>query len=497
MASLTEFERLALVGKLQTRLLDLISKLDDAVGSQAIHEVEEMTFSEIQKLGKSCLEYFITQSGTGKASVPYDEDGLAYTYKGSVKSPYFSVFGEVTVTRAGFTNGSGYVYPVDGQLNLPQSKYSYLLQRWLQSSSCEQDFREAVGFLDEIFDYGLSASVPQRLGLQTGACVDVFYEEKSETTVFDDEGSYIGLSADGKGVRMLPSERSTPPNQEAKPRLGRGEKPGTKKQAIVTVDFSFDPVAREVSTIVDGLLKRLTTSERRELREKGAPRRGRNKHMRATLGGKDKAMSYLMGRLRLRDPTTQKPVIVLIDGDPSLEAAVKRALKQQGMEDRADAFILDFIHVSEYIWDVATALHGEKGNARVKWVERKLTALLEGKVGRVIGGLRQILTKNKLKARQKKAINKTITYFDNHRHMMAYDQYLAKGFPIATGLVEGACGSLVKDRMEQSGMRWSVEGAQAVLDIRSVKKNSDWERFWAYFVKFEEKRLRPKYNAKK
>jgi hypothetical protein len=107
-------------------------------------------------------------------------------------------------------------------------------------------------------------------------------------------------------------------------------------------------------------------------------------------------------------------------------------------------------------------------------VEKQVLAILQGKVGYVIGGLKQKLTKGeKLKSSQKKALEKVITYFQNHKHMMEYDQYLAKGLPIATEVIEDACGSLVKDRAERSGMNWIQNGAQGVLNLRAVKRNSD------------------------
>ena len=108
-------------------------------------------------------------------------------------------------------------------------------------------------------------------------------------------------------------------------------------------------------------------------------------------------------------------------------------------------------------------------------------------------GLRQRLTKkqDQLTQTQKKALKKTITYFDNHRHMMHYDVYLHKGYPIATSVVEGTCGSLVKARMEQSGMRWSIDGAQAVLAQRAVMKNGDWKDFFTYYIDAERDRLYP------
>ena len=187
------------------------------------------------------------------------------------------------------------------------------------------------------------------------------------------------------------------------------------------------------------------------------------------------------------------PKVALLDGDPYLEDRLRQDLALHGMEDRLDALILDLIHASEYLWDVSTALYGEKSARRIHWIEEKLYALLEGNVGYLIGGLRQRLTKNRdrLTSSQKKTLEKTITYFENHRHMMHYDVYLNKGYPIATGVVEGTCGSLVKDRMEQSGMRWSIHGAQAVLAQRAVVKNGDWDSFFTYYIDAERDRLYP------
>jgi hypothetical protein len=122
-------------------------------------------------------------------------------------------------------------------------------------------------------------------------------------------------------------------------------------------------------------------------------------------------------------------------------------------------------------------------------VREHALAILEGRVGRVIGGLRQILSKQELRSSQKKALNKAITYYENHRHMMAYDRYLATGYPIATGLIEGTCGSLIKDRADRSGSRWSSEGVQAVLNLRAVTKNGDWDEYWTYYMASEHERL--------
>ena len=129
-----------------------------------------------------------------------------------------------------------------------------------------------------------------------------------------------------------------------------------------------------------------------------------NKHIRATLNGKKCGIEYLIERVQKRDPDGEKPVIVLIDGDRGLEKAFEKTLKTYQLYDRIDAFILDIIHVSEYVWKAGTAIHGEKGPDRIDWVHNKLLAILQGHVGRVIGGLKQIITKNKLTKSRKDAI---------------------------------------------------------------------------------------------
>ena len=328
--------------------------------------------------------------------------------------------------------------------------------------------------------------------------MDAYYEHV-EPPAPATEGSHLLLSVDGKGVRIA-RPRHEEDEESARPRRGKGEKRGTKKEAVVTVDATFDPAPRDPDEVVRTIMKGRTAAERerrrqerRERREEGLPepRAPQNPHVRATLQGKDKASRNLARRVRRRDPHGHKPVVVLLDGDPALEQRLCVALCDEGLEDRVDAIIADVWHVMEYLWEAGTALHGETGSQRTLWVEDKLRSLLAGRVGRVIGGLKQMVTKGRLKTSQECVLRKVITYFENHRHMMAYDEHLAKGYPVASGLIEGACNSLVNDRMEQSGMRWSLDGAEAMLQQRAVKKNGDWHDFWSYRIECERDRLYP------
>lgn len=127
---------------------------------------------------------------------------------------------------------------------------------------------------------------------------------------------------------------------------------------------------------------------------------------------------------------------------------------------------------------MGNALFGEGTEAASAWVYDHLVALLQGKVGRVIGGLKQTRSKRSLTASQRKALTQAIQDFENHRHWMQYDTYLEAGYPIGSGVVESTCGHTVKDRMEGSGRRWSIDGAEATLLLRSIVTSQDWDAYW-------------------
>jgi len=113
-----------------------------------------------------------------------------------------------------------------------------------------------------------------------------------------------------------------------------------------------------------------------------------------------------------------------------------------------------------------------------------------------MGGFRQRAKKRKLTRTTLAKLEVHLGYFENNRHRMKYDKYLEQGYPIGSGVVEGACRNLVKDRMDRTGMRWKVDGAQAILDLRAVYLNGDWNQFQEYMIKCEQKRLYPNRNRR-
>ncbi len=156
-------------------------------------------------------------------------------------------------------------------------------------------------------------------------------------------------------------------------------------------------------------------------------------------------------------------------------------LKQESeVVNRLSAIIADVVHVSEYIWKAANAILGEKSEKRTSWVRARMKDLLEGRMDLALTLLTTERGKGDKMQSQVAKLNTTITYLTNHRHKMDYQTYLKKGYPISTGLVEGCCGHLVKDRMEHSGMRWTKKGAQNMMGLRAVNKNEDWNDFMQF-----------------
>jgi hypothetical protein len=201
--------------------------------------------------------------------------------------------------------------------------------------------------------------------------------------------------------------------------------------------------------------------------------------------GKVSLFIWLADELSRRNPEGTKPVVFLSDGERALHDRQGEYLPE------GVTCILDLLHVMERLWKAAWCLFDEgtqKAEAE-RWVEGRLRMLLEGKVGRVIGGLRQTSTKRKLKGSHRETMREVISYFDGNRCRMQYDEYLAEGYPIGSGVIEGACRHLVKDRLERAGMRWIPDGAQAMLDLRATYLNGEWEAFWVYHVEQEDDRL--------
>lgn len=399
--------------------------------------------------------------------------------KGETPRLYHSIFGKFRLYRRKYHSAeTGTYYALDAALNLPAQRHSYLLQNWIARAATSEAFEPSLHLLNDVLSQDFKAMTAQRISQRYGAQVEAYYGQKPPLPA---QGQVLGLSFDGKGVRIRPGQQR---QAAERARLMKGQKRGTKKQATVSVSFSFDPAPRQAEDVAKSLHRRCSPAERaarkaqRQARHRPSepsPGTARQVHRRAFLGPQKQAIAYGASELKRRDPEGQRPIVVLIDGHRALVNGTAEVLAEAGLSRRVEATILDIVHVSEYLWNCSNALLGEQHEEREAWVYARLLLILESRLDEVLDELVSV-------AQPGQAIVEAVRYFGNHRQMMDYRSYLAKGYPISTGLVEGTCGYLVKDRMEGSGMRWSTSGAQHILNTRAVEKNGDWEDF-SQFVK--------------
>ncbi len=346
-----------------------------------------------------------------------------------------------------------------------------LLSDWASYGSTDAAYRENQTALERILGLTVSVQALETIVATAAADVSAFYQQPPAPATPLAVGSILVVQADGKGIPLVQPPLTDPPL-----RLGKGQKRTKKKEAIVTCLYTIAPYVRSAQDVRAALLH--------EERRADHPTRPVpvQKETRATLDGKAAALLTLQQRAVQRDEPHIRARVALTDGAESLQQQMLTTFPQHTL-------ILDIIHASEYLWATATALLGEISPLRTPWVASKLDLLLSGQVDTLIEELTTEASTTTWTETQRTAIERTIGYYVRNRAYMQYDRYLAQGWPIGTGVVEGACGHLVKDRMEQAGMRWTQEGAQAILDLRAVRSNGDWEAYWQFHRQQQHHRL--------
>lgn len=464
---------------------------------ESAHKIERGLLKQLLHLGYVLLSYII-RSRLAKASKREVEKATGETIvsKGVRERSYVSYFGEMELIRQSYwSKEKGNFYKGDEDLELPKgSKYSYNIQELLGTSASSVDYRESVKVMNSVLDLGLSEKLSERNVTHLGEQVGSYYEQKEVAVVSKTEGEVVCFSGsfDGKGVVMI-KEVVQGAGENPKKRLGKGEKPNRMQMATVSVTSSFIPKPRSKESILKGLLGSDLDSKKEKHIKKDASKLGeendnkwhKNIHKRAFLAEQGKAVDYGIHQIKSMMIDTHSRFVVPIDAGIGLEDKVLQSVKKYGLEAQFEGIILDIIHVSEYTWDAATAIFGEKSKIRLGWVKKMLADILDSKTAKVINGLEKIAKKMPLSESKLTQLNKTIAYFTNHQHNMDYKKFLEKGYPVSSALVEAACGHLVKQRLEQSGMRWSPNGAQAMMDLRAVKLNGDMSEFMDFIVNEE------------
>ena len=451
-----------------------------------VHEVERYLWEQSLKMNLSLLAGFVKGVGTGDLGPTLEHEGrtlkrLEHTHV----HRYVSVFGELPISRHVYGTRETQkheVVPLDARLDLPESNFSYVLQDWDQNLCVKGPYDEARESVQKMLGLKQSVGSLEKMGLEMSRQVGLFFEQLP-TPPAEEQGSILVLTSDGKGVPMRKNEPAKSGRRK------KGEKANKKRMACVGAVYTIEPFVRTADDVVNEVMRK-EASENRPVPQ--------HKQVRAELtreidgvevNGKSLIFGWFKQSVDAINPIRKngqrdKPVVCVMDGERALWKMLMTFLT-------GIICILDIFHVLERVWQAAHCFYPEGSDEAREFVNQRLTRILEGDVGRVIGGLKQMATKQNLRGAKLKQLNSAIGYLHNNRRFMKYDQYLAAGYPIGSGVAEGACRHLVKDRMERTGMRWVVPSAQAMLDLRAVHASDQWEEFQDYRINAESQRLYP------
>lgn len=492
----TSVEQKVEVGEGET-LAVLLAELEAYVKAGAregkpAHEVEGGIWRRMLRLGGGALGLFFELVGDGGLGEEVElEDGHRVRRLPALHDrEYFSVFGSFQLSRAVYGTREGQkmeLIPLDQRLQLPESKFSYLLQDWDQSLAVEDAFATGNGILNKILGFSQSVDSLERMNRKMAQSVPEFWGSLPAPAP-SEEGELLVISADGKGVVMRRPAGESPieTHQRAK-----GPKPETRKQALVGSTYTVDRFSRTPEEVCQSLFRNpAENSHRARTRPKPQHKRVRASLARNEAGQRQPAVEEIFGWMaqenQLRNPSGNKPLVLLMDGETSLWQAAQAHLPQ----DSGTVEILDLLHVTPRLWKAAYLFHRERSAPAIQFVKDRVSRVLHGEVGSVILGLRRMGTK-RLQGKKLKTLRQICRYLEKNRDRLCYDDYLEQGYPIATGVIEGACRHLVKDRMERTGMSWVRQGAQAMLDLRSVHIADQWDEFTAFRIRKENERLYP------
>jgi hypothetical protein len=466
----------ALVGRLK----------GDETAVMSLGDLETFLDKEGREVLRQLLQAHLDRRAEAKATTPVvGADGVERTHHRHGERKLETLVGAVDLERDGHgARGSETLFPLDEALNLPPEKFSFGIRRRAAEEAAKGSYDEVVSVLSKYTGAEVGKRQVEELVLRAAQDFDSFYfarrlEWQKEAAA---SGPILVLTFDGKGVAMRhedlrPATKAAAGrrNRKLEKRLSKGEKRNTKRMSEVAAVYTVAPFIRDAGHVVD------------DLRPGDVPRPKRpkpeGKRVWASVEKEpEEVIEAAFCDAGSRDPKRTKKWVVLVDGNPDQLALVKAAAKEH---KRKVTIVLDVIHVLEYLWKAAYVFHADGTPEAEEWVTERLVWLLCGEAGQVVASIRRSATKRGLTAKERKPADTCANYIDKHKAFLGYDVCLAAGFPIATGVIEGACRHLVRDRMDITGARWSLQGAEAILRLRSLKASHDLDAYWLHHEKLE------------
>jgi len=463
------------------------NNFEHIVGYLDSEEASSMTHSdlerELEKRGRELMRILLQEHldnrspGQCKQQVT-DSDGIERSRVRLQERKLETVFGTVSVERAGYgKKGAESLHPLDAELNLPDERYSLELRRRVGEEAAKSSFDETLESIGKTTGGHVPKRQIEELVTRAAQDFDTFYEvRQGQAAVSEQSESVMVMSVDGKGVVMRMQDLREQTRKAAMARkhkmgarLSKGEKKNAKRMATVATVYTIAPFVREPEYLLP---------ESNSARVEPPRPRPENKRVWASLEKTpEEVIEKAFEEAGCRDPAHKKNWVALADGNKHQIRILRRVAKDKGLNL---TIIVDIIHVIEYLWDAGRVFYPESGEALESWVRVRLLEILRGKTGYVAGGMRRSATLRNLASEDREPVDVCANYLLNYAPYIKYNHYLAQGFPIATGVIEGACRHLVKDRMEITGARWSLNGAEAVLRLRALRSSHDFDEYWGF-----------------
>lgn len=450
-------------------------------------ELERRVSTNGKRVLLALLQSHVTLRGTYLAVGPVvGADGLARTHvRTDTTRMVESTLGRLAVPRATYSGrGLSTLHPTDAALNLPARKYSLELERVTALAAVKQSYLNAKKAVEDSTAAKVGKRTIESLVERVADDFAPFYAQRQwSEEATNQTGSILVMSFDGKGVVMREEDLSSATLRIAEARAnrlqaidnrdGKDHWKGRKKMAMVGVVHTIEPDQRSAAEIIAGL-RRIRPVDARPTRTV----RPESKRVWATLTDDPRSVveEGFVEALK-RDPERTKRWVVLIDGAPTLVRWVKAAARRHKVKITIG---LDFIHALQYLWKAGEAFCVKDSAELQDWVLERLQHVLDGKASHVAAGIGRSATLRELSPAQRREVDRCRKYFLKRTKLMRYDILLAMGAPIATGVVEGACKHLIADRMDLSGAKWSLKGAEALLKLRAVYLSGDFDKFWSY-----------------
>jgi len=400
-----------------------------------------------------------------------------------------TIFGQIDVPRMAYrAPWSMNLYPSDAAWNLPGEKYSFGLRKLAAVEAGRGSFEQTAAAIERATGLRLGNRQVSELAARAATDVDEFYLTRDLPEV--QGADILALSFDGKGIVMRPDalrEATAKAATSAKlsTRLSKGEKRNRKRMAEVGAVYEIIPAPRTPADII--AIATTTPGDTDGATAKAPGPRTVGKWLTASVTATTaQVITSVFGQAQRRDPDHARTWIALVDGNNHQIDQIKTHARARKI---TVTIIIDFVHVLEYVWKAAWCFHAEGDPATERWVADKALEILSGNAGLVAAAIRRTATRRNLTPEQRRNADTTADYLHNKKKHLDYPTALAAGWPIATGVIEGACRHLVKDRMDVTGARWGLDGAEAILKLRTLTSNGDFDTYWTYHQQQEQLRV--------